>query len=325
MKITLTGGLGLIGHNVVLRLLDLGHEVSITDTQTNYGIVPQEEMDYLMTERRNMLSEVTSRCHRIDISDREGIDWMIRIYQPDTVIHLASFPRQKVVNANPQVGSRTMSEGLLNLCEASKRYGVDKFVYVSSSMVYGDFGDQVQEDAPCYPQGQYGIMKLAGEWLVRDYTRCGSFDHVIIRPSAVYGPRDVEDRVVSRFMLSAMRDQTLKVNGPNESLDFTYVDDVADGIVSAALKSQANNKTYNITRGRSHTLLDAANLAVRIAGRGRVEIQDRDPNFPSRGALNITAARRDLGFDPQVDIEEGFQRYYEWIANSVYWSKKTVS
>ena len=191
-------------------------------------------------------------------------------------------------------------------------------------MVYGNFEDQIQEDAQCQPQGQYGIMKLAGEWLVRDYTRRGSFDHVIIRPSAVYGLRDVEDRVVSRFMLSAMRGQTLRVNGPNESLDFTYVDDVADGIVAAALKYQANNKIYNITRGRSCTLLDAANLAVRIAGRGSVEIQDRDPNFPSRGALNITSARRDLGFDPQVDIEEGFQRYHEWLANSVYWSKKTV-
>ena len=322
-RIFITGGLGLIGHNVVRRLFDLGHEVSITDTQTNYGIVPQDELDYLIAERQNIIYEIEPRCHRVDIADREGIDWLVRTYQPDIMIHLASFPRQKVVNVNPQLGSRAMSEGLLNLCEAAKCHNVEKFVYISSSMVYGDFTDDVTEDAPCRPQGQYGIMKLAGEWLVRDYTRRGSFDHVCIRPSAVYGPLDVEDRVISKFMLAAMRGQTLRVNGANESLDFTYVDDVADGIV-AALQPQANNKTYNITRGRSCTLLDAANLAVRIAGRGSVEIQDRDSNFPSRGALNITAARRDLGFDPRVDIEEGFQRYHEWLANSVYWSKKTV-
>jgi len=323
-RIFITGGLGLIGHNVVRRLLDLGHEISITDTQTNYGLVPQDELDYLMADRRNMINEAELRCHRVDIADREGINWLVQTYQPDIVIHLASFPRQKVVNANPQSGSRSMSEGLLNLCEAAKCHNVEKFVYISSSMVYGDFTDDVTEDASCHPRGQYGIMKLAGEWLVRDYTRRGCFDHVVIRPSAVYGPRDVEDRVISKFMLAAMRGQTLRVNGSDESLDFTYVDDVADGIVAAALQPQANNKTYNITRGRSCTLLDAANLAVRIAGRGRVEIQDRDPDFPSRGALNISAARRDLGFDPQVDIEEGFQRYHEWLANSVYWSKKTV-
>ena len=323
-RIFITGGLGLIGHNVVRRLLDLGHEVSITDTQTNYGIVPQDELDYLIADRQNIISEIEPRCHRVDIADREGIDWLVRTYQPDIMIHLASFPRQKVVNVNPQLGSRAMSEGLLNLCEAAKCHNVEKFVYISSSMVYGDFTDDVTEDAPCRPQGQYGIMKLAGEWLVKDYTRCGCFNHVCIRPSAVYGPLDVEDRVISKFMLAAMRGQALRVNGANESLDFTYVDDVADGIVAAALQPQANNKTYNITRGRSCTLLDAANLAVRIAGRGCVEIQDRDPNFPSRGALNITAARRDLGFDPRIDIEEGFQRYHEWLANSVYWSKKTV-
>ena len=323
-RIFITGGLGLIGHNVVRRLLDLGHEVSITDTQTNYGIVPQDELDYLIAERRRTIPETELQCHWVDIADREGIDWLIRTYRPNTVIHLASFPRQKVVNVNPQLGSRAMSEGLLNLCEAAKCHNVEKFVYISSSMVYGDFTDDVTEDAPCRPQGQYGIMKLAGEWLVRDYTRRGSFDHVCIRPSAVYGPLDVEDRVISKFMLAAMRGQTLRVNGANESLDFTYVDDVADGIVAAALKSQANNKIYNITRGRSYTLLDAAKLAVRIAGRGHVEIQDRDPNFPSRGALNILAARRDLGFDPRVDIEEGFKLYHEWLANSVYWSKKTV-
>jgi UDP-glucose 4-epimerase len=323
-KIVVTGGLGLIGHNVVRRLLDQGHEVAITDTQTNYGIIPQDELDYLMGERIRNIPEMELRTHRIDIADRDGIDWMMREYRPDTVIHLASFPRQKVVNTNPQLGSRSMSEGLLNICEACKRHSVGKFVYISSSMVYGDFDNNVEEDAPCQPQGQYGIMKLAGEWLVRDYTRRGDFDHVIIRPSAVYGPQDVEDRVVSRFILSAMRGQTLRVNGPDESLDFTYVDDVADGIVAAALQFQVKNKIYNITRGRSCTLLDAANLAVQIAGQGHVEIQDRDPSFPSRGALNITAARRDLGFDPQVDIEQGFQRYHEWLANSVYWSKKTV-
>lgn len=321
-SILITGGLGLIGHRVVRGLIDLGHEISIADTQTNYGIVPQEELAYLMAERRSTIKEVELQCHRIDIADDGGIDWLMRTYRPDTVIHLASFPRQKVVNMNPQLGSRAMSEGLLNLCEASKRHEVGKFVYISSSMVYGDFSDNVTEHAECRPQGQYGIMKLAGEWLVRDYTRRGCFDHVIIRPSAVYGPRDVEDRVVSRFIMSAMRGQSLKVNGVNERLDFTFVDDVAHGIIAAALRSQSNNKIYNITRGHSCTLLDAANLVVGIVGRGNVEVRDRDPNFPSRGALNIAAARKDLDFDPQVDIEDGFRQYHEWLTQSQFWQRQ---
>ena len=323
-KILVTGGLGLIGHNVVRRLLDLGHEVSITDTQTNYGLVPQDELDYLMAERRAKIPEMDLRTHRIDIADRDGIDWLIKHYNPDTIIHMASFPRQKVVNVNPQIGSRAMSEGLLNLLEAAKNNQVCKFIYISSSMVYGDFTDDVTEDAQCRPQGQYGIMKLAGEWLVRDYSRRGFFDHVVIRPSAVYGELDVEDRVISKFLLTAMRGGTLKVNGASETLDFTYVGDAADGIAAAALSPTANNRTYNITKSHSWSLLDAANLAVKIVGRGTVEVRDKDADFPSRGALNIEAARRDFGYDPKVDIEEGFQKYYEWLNNSVYWSQKTV-
>jgi nucleoside-diphosphate-sugar epimerase len=319
--ILVTGGLGLIGHNVVAQLEQQGHNVIITDTKTNYGIIPQAELDYLVTQRRKKI--ITDRIYSIDIADREGIDWLIRTHRPDTVIHLASFPRQKVVNAYPQWGSRTMSEGLLNLLEACKAHKVCKFVYISSSMVYGDFTDDVTEDAKCQPQGQYGIMKLAGEWLVRDYTRRTKMAHVIIRPSAVYGPLDVEDRVISKFLLTAMRDGVIKVNGASETLDFTYVDDAAKGIVAATLLGVVN-KTYNITKSHSRTLLEAAELAVKIVGKGTIQIQDKDEDFPSRGALNIQAARQDLGFDPQVDVEEGFQQYYEWLNNSVYWSQKTV-
>jgi len=242
-----------------------------------------------------------------------------RRFQPDIVIHMASFPRQKVVNSNPPNGAKVMCEGLLNLLEESKEQKVKKFVYISSSMVYGDFTDDVTEDAVCKPQGQYGIMKLAGEWLTRDYTRSTGIAHTIIRPSAVYGPLDVEDRVIAKFMLTAMRGGTLKVNGANETLDFTYVDDAANGIVAAALSNNTNNKTYNITKSHSRTLLDAAKLAVKIAGKGSIEVRDKDVDFPSRGALNIDAARKDFGYDPKVDVEEGFQNYYNWLSNSSYW------
>jgi nucleoside-diphosphate-sugar epimerase len=138
----------------------------------------------------------------------------------------------------------------------------------------------------------------------------------------VYGPLDVEDRVISKFILSALRNQTLKVNGANETLDFTYVDDAAEGIVAASLSDTAKNKTYNITKSHSRTLKYAAELAVSISGKGSIEIKDKDADFPSRGALNIDAAKQDFGFDPEVDVEEGFKIYYDWIINSPYWSKK---
>ena len=322
MKFLVTGGLGLIGHNVVQRLQKRGEEVVIVDNRTTYGIIPQDELDYLMAERWKKIDPTD--VYYTDIAEGVKIDQIVANHKPEVIIHMASFPRQKVVNANPAVGARVMMEGLMNICESAKKHGVERVVYISSSMVYGDFEDQVEEDTVCKPIGQYGIMKLAGEDIVRDYHRRGAFDYVIVRPSAVYGPLDVEDRVVAKFMLQAMRGDVLRVNGASETLDFTYVDDAADGIVAAATRIMAANRTYNITRSHSVSLLEAAEMIVKIVGRGTIEVQDRDADFPTRGALCIDRAKTILGYDPKIDVEQGFQNYYNWLNNSVYWSKKTV-
>lgn len=326
MKILVTGGLGFIGHNVVAELERQNYDVIITDTRTDYGIIPEIELNPLIQERRRKIK--TDRIYAIDISDRDGMAWLMRTHQPTVVIHLASFPRQKVVNSNPQWGSRCMSEGLLNLLEASSHNHVSKFVYVSSSMVYGDFDHTdvvgVTESHPTNPIGAYGIMKLAGEWLTRDYTRRTGMAHVILRPSAVYGPLDVEDRVVSKFLTTAMNQGIIQVNGAEESLDFTYVTDAARGIAQASVSDRACNTTYNITRGRARTLKEAAQLSINIAQGGGMRINPADNNFPSRGALNTSRAQLDFGYEPTVDIEQGFRTYYEWLDNSIYRSKKTV-
>jgi UDP-glucose 4-epimerase len=326
MKVLVTGGLGFIGHNVVAKLESQGHDVVITDTQTTYGIIPQTELQYLVEERRKKIT--TDRIYRIDIADRDGIDWLIRHHRPDAVAHLASFPRQKVVNADPQWGSQSMSEGLLNLLEASSANHVKKFVYVSSSMVYGDFEDNstngITESHLTQPLGAYGIMKLAGEWLTRDYTRKTGMSHTVIRPSAVYGPLDVEDRVVSRFLSTAINCGIIQVNGAEERLDFTYVTDVAKGIAQATVSDASCNKTYNLTRGRARTLLEAAQLAIDIAKGGSMRINQADKSFPSRGALNTSQAQQDFNYQASIDIEQGFRLYYEWFTNSIYGHKTSV-
>jgi nucleoside-diphosphate-sugar epimerase len=321
MKYLITGGAGFIGHNVTRMLESQGHEVYVLDTLTDYGFIPKKEIKYLAEHRKKRMQ---AQVIPIDIRNVDRIHNIFAAVQPDVVVHMASFPRQKVVEQDPLLASDVMTTGLMNLLEVSKKYKVKKFVYISSSMVYGDFTADVDESAVCKPIGQYGIMKYMGEKLVEDYSRRGCFEHVIIRPSAVYGEWDVEDRVVSKFMTKAMRGETLKVNGPDEVLDFTYVEDTAMGIVLAATKEEANGNIYNITRSeeRQWTLKDAAELAVKIAGKGRLEIAPRDLSFPKRGRLNISRAQKDLGYTPTVNVEEGFQRYYSWYEqNPALWKR----
>jgi nucleoside-diphosphate-sugar epimerase len=318
MRILVTGGLGLIGHNVVQRLEKLGHTVLIIDNMTDYTFIPKDEIGHLLSERKKL---ITSQVVVKDITS-ESLEMEFAWFKPEIIMHLASFPRQKVVNANPQLGAHTMVEGLLNLLELSVKHKVPKFMYVSSSMVYGDFNHCIKEDEPCRPQGQYGIMKYMGEWLVRDYERKGLIKSVIIRPSAVYGPLDVEDRVISKFILTAMRGGVLKVKGENERLDFTYVDDTADGMVASVLSEKAWGNTYNITKGADHTLLEAAKLAIDIVGKGEIQIHSKDADFPSRASLNIEAAQRDFGYNPKVTIQDGFKKYYEWFKVDSYWKER---
>lgn len=317
MRAFITGGAGFIGHNVVRFLEQQGVECFGIDSRTNYGFVPQDELEYLIKERFRRIRSIPL------VGDIRNDDIRMRIgtFNCNTVIHLASFPRQKVVGQNPVLASEVMSTGLINLLEAAVAHKIKRFVYISSSMVYGDFENDVSEDAPCNPIGQYGIMKYMGEKLVEDYSRQFGFDYTIIRPSAVYGELDVEDRVVSKFMLGAMRGDTLRVKGANEVLDFTYVEDAAWGIAQAAMSATAANKIYNITRSDQTlvTLEQAAKLAIGIAGQGQLEIQDRDLSFPKRGRLSIDRAVRDFGYQPRISVEEGFRRYYEWFKKSEYW------
>ena len=141
MKYLVTGGLGFIGHNVVRMLEDLGHECIVVDTQTTYGFIPASEITYLTDLRQK---RIKSEVYRVDIRDETLINGLVLNHEIDAIIHLASFPRQKVVKQNPLLASDVMSNGLVNLLVAARKY-CKKFVYVSSSMVYGDFTPDTTE------------------------------------------------------------------------------------------------------------------------------------------------------------------------------------
>jgi len=148
MRVLVTGGMGFIGHNVVAQLEDMGYDdITLVDNFTTYGIIPEDELTALMLERQSRISSV---CYEYDIA-ASAVETAFKANKPDLVIHLASFPRQKVVNSNPTLAADTMMKGLLNLCELSCKYQVKRFVYVSSSMVYGDFKDGTDEYAFCKP------------------------------------------------------------------------------------------------------------------------------------------------------------------------------
>jgi UDP-glucose 4-epimerase len=312
-KILLTGGLGFIGHTIVRKLEDTNHTPIIVDNKSDYdGAIDRVELEALMKERQSLFkTDVTTYFE--DIVNAEALDKIIEIQKPDTIIHLAAFPRAKVVIQNPQLGCDVILKGLLNLLESCKKHNVKRFVFISSSMIYGDFDQDFNpETASTNPIEPYGIMKLCAENLVRNYNRLYGLEYSIVRPSAVYGPYDVVDRVLSKFIVKAKADETMSINGEGLALDFSYVNDVADGMILCATHPKAANETFNITRSIARTLVDAGNIIINETNsNSELIVSENDGKYPKRGALDISKARDLLGFNPTVNIEEGLKQYID--------------
>jgi len=298
----------------VVRLLQITNDITVIDNLTDYGILDKDELQELVNERLHIINRAGLVELIIGNINDDTILHTSFLKNPSIVIHLASFPRAKVVNANPISGSEIMVTALIKLLNKCKETNVRRFVYVSSSMVYGDFENGVSEEEQCNPFGLYAIMKYTGELIVKDFCKSNNIEYVIVRPSAVYGPRDVEDRVVSKFFINAMANKDIIVRGENEVLDFTYVNDAAMYIALTATSNNCANQTYNITCGEGSTLLNAAKLVKQITNSSsRILIDGKDDAFPSRGVLSNKKVITDLRYSPTVSIQNGFTFYYAWL------------
>ncbi len=234
-------------------------------------------------------------------------------HHPDIVIHLATYPRAKIVDDDPILGVPKVINTTTNLLWHSEKFGVRKFVYVSSSMVYGDFKDGTKEDANTKPKNIYGEAKLTGERMVKLFAKRDNLNYNIIRPSGVYGPGDMPDRVVSKFFEKAMENETITLHNGENKVDFTYRQDAARGIVLAAL-SPVSNVSFNITAGNATSLRTLAETIIKITG-SESEIEDIGNHklYPMRGTLNISRAKDLLGYEPEFTLEQGLKSYYDWL------------
>lgn len=245
---------------------------------------------------------------------------LISTYQPRYIYHLAALPLAKLQNLNTQEaleGAVVSTSNLLESIGMLKKdtgYAPERFVYASSSMVYGDFQSGVaEEDHPTRPKEIYGTMKLAGEEVTRGLGRFYGIDWSIIRPSAVYGPTDMNRRVSQIFLEKALRREKIKVQGADESLDFTYVKDIAKGFVLASTRANGAGETFNITCGEARRLLDFALIVKEHFPWVEYEITERDAFRPKRGTLSIDKARRLLGYERDYNLEKGIAEYVAFL------------
>ena len=236
---------------------------------------------------------------------------ILSTYRPEYIFHLAALPLAKLENLNSEEALEGSVLSTTNLLESISQMSqpkpfVKRFVYASSSMVYGDFQENpATEEHPTNPKEIYGTMKLAGESITRGLGTFHEIDFSIVRPSAVYGPTDMNRRVSQIFIEKAQRGEKLTIHGKNEALDFTYVKDIANGFVLAATKPEASKQTFNITHGKAHTLVEFAEILKEFYPNLAYEVVERDEFRPRRGTLSIEKARHLLNYHPRYSLREG--------------------
>ena len=312
MKYLITGGLGFIGSKIIEKLSNDGHQVICVDNEDTYDILKKEELERLISWRtRNWLRK---NIHEIngDILDRIVCLKAFSL-KPDTVIHLATYPRAKIVDQDPINGIPKVIGTTTNLLWHASKFQTKKFVYISSSMVYGDFVDGTKEESNTKPQNIYGEAKLTGERLTKLFAKRDGLNYVIVRPSGVFGPGDLPDRVVSKFFKQAMNNETIELHNGENKVDFTYRQDAAYGIIKAA-ESEVANTSFNITAGNSTSLRKLAETIIDITG-SESEIKDVGMHklYPMRGTLDIGRAKDLLDYEPKFTLRQGLESYYDWI------------
>ena len=310
-KILVTGGKGFIGSKIV-EMISQDYKVIVVDNRDTYGLMTAQELKQLMDWRMRNWNH-----KNVTVIDGDVLDRLVCLkafsHNPDAVIHLATYPRAKIVDQDPINGIPKVINTTTNLLWHSSKFGVNKFVYISSSMVYGDFKDGTREDAKTKPMNIYGEAKLAGERLVKLFAKRDNLNYAIVRPSGVYGPGDLPDRVVSKFFQKALNNETITLHNGQNKVDFTYIQDAANGIVKATL-SEVANTSFNITTGNATSLRELAETIIDITGSSS-EIEDIGNHtlYPSRGTLDISRAKDLLEYQPQYNLRKGLESYYEWL------------
>jgi len=327
-RVALVGGAGFIGHQLALALDRQGAHVEAIDglevnNLLSYAALPPgtENRDLylkIIHERLTKLNEAGIPVHVQDARDYHALSKQLGEVKPDVIVHLAAVAHAGRSNKDPHSTFDHSLRTLENALDYARNVG-SHFVYFSSSMVYGNFlAPEVAEDHPLDPIGIYGALKLAGEKLVIGYSQVFDLPYTIVRPSALYGPGCVSRRVSQVFIESALVGDKLRVDGAgDERLDFSYIDDVVQGVCRVISEPASRGEAFNITTGGSRTIGELIAIVQEHFPEVEVEFVERDALRPFRGTLKIDKARRLIGYTPRTTLEDGLDRYVTWYRELV--------
>lgn len=305
--VLVTGGAGCIGSNIVEALVHQGKKVTVID---NFSAGLMRNINPFMKKIKLV---------RGDIRDSKAVDRAMK--GAGVVIHQAAIRSvPKSVN-NPFLSHEVNTTGTLVLLNSALKHGVKRFVYASSSSVYGDVTKfPMQEKDSLSPMSPYGVSKLCGEQYCHAFHAIYGMHTVALRYFNVYGPRQNPESlyslVVPAFIDKVRRGERPVIDGTGkQSRDFTYVKDVARANVLAAFGGpRSAGKSFNIAGGKDTSILEILNLVAKHMGKKTKPVfGPRRMGDPMRTYADISAAKRDLGWTPLMKLNDGIKETVQWF------------
>lgn len=310
-RILVTGGAGFIGSHLSQALLESGRSVAIVDSFDNFYPASVKRANFQEVRRSG-----EARLYETDIRDSGSLRGVFEREKPEAVVHLAARAGVRPSIEQPELYQEVNCGGTLNLLTLARDFGVKKFIFISSSSVYGATARVpfVEEHVEMRPVSPYAATKLAGELMCYTYSHLFHLPVVSLRIFTVYGPRQRPDLAIHKFALLMEAGKPIPVFGDgSSSRDYTFVDDIVQGIL-AALDLETEFEILNL--GNSHPVKLSEliqELERALSKPASIQAHPPQPGDVPITWADITKARRILGYEPRVSLHAGLERFVAWL------------
>lgn len=309
----MTGGAGFIGSHLTEKLLSLGQDVAILDDFNDF-YDPQIKRENIARVSRNV------QIHQVDLRDTAGVRNLFHREKFETIAHLAARAGVRPSVENPQLYYDANVAGTLHLLDAARVTGVGRFIFASSSSVYGaskkvPFSEEQHLMQTLSP---YAATKVAGEFLCSTFSHLYQMRMVALRYFTVYGPRQRPDLAIHRFARKIYVGEPIEQFGDGTTRrDYTYIDDIIQGTLAALGYRGPLFDTFNLGESETIPLKDLVSAIENALGKkARVKQVPEQPGDMPLTCADISKARKLLGYDPKTKFEEGLPRFIDWFLRS---------
>ena len=314
MRILVTGGAGFIGSHLVEKLLGLGHQVAILDDFNDF-YDPQIKRANISRVARDVL------LHHADLRDNAAVRDLFRREKFEIIAHLAARAGVRPSIQHSQLYYETNVSGTLHLLEAAQLTGVERFIFASSSSVYGaskkvPFSEEEHLTQTLSP---YAATKVAGEFLCSTFSHLYQMRVVALRYFTVYGPRQRPDLAIHQFTRKIFAGLPIDQFGDGSTRrDYTFIDDIIQGTVAALKYDGPLFDIFNLGESETIQLKDLIEAIENTLGKkAKINQLPEQPGDMSLTCADISKARKLLGYDPQTKFQEGLPRFAEWFLRSI--------